>query len=74
MYFLILKRSLAELNTQTALKVSEDATRVALSLSENEKGAALLLAAANAQAASAANEVDREVAFDLSARNTAKAW
>ena len=54
--------------------MSEDATRVALSLSENEKGAALLLAATDAQVAIAANEADREEAFALSARNTATAW
>ena len=51
--------------------MSEDATRVALSLSEDEKGAALLLAATDAQVAIAANEADREEAFALSARNTA---
>ncbi len=54
--------------------MSEDATRIARSLSENEKGAALLLAATDAQVASAAHEADREEAFALSARNTATAW
>lgn len=62
------------MNAQTALKVSEDATRAALSLSEVEKGAALLLAASDAQVVSASNAVDRETAFALSARNTATAW
>ena len=57
-----------------ALKMSEDATRIALTLSENEKGAALLLAATDAQVVSAANEADREVALALSVRNTATAW
>ena len=54
--------------------MSEDATRAALSLSENEKGAALLLAATDAQVACAASEADRETALALSAHNTASAW
>lgn len=67
-------RSLSQLNAQVAMQASEDATHVALTLSEAEKRVALDLAAAHALVASAANDVDREAAFALSAENTERAW
>lgn len=67
-------RSLAELKTQAALKLAEDATKDAMQRSERMSKDALYLATCQAQIVRAANEADRVAAFALSARNTAAAW
>lgn len=69
-----LSRALSESNAQAALKAYEEATRVALSRSEDERATALLRSAADAHMARAANDIDREAALVLAAKETAIAW